>query len=138
MSRPMTRAKDIGTAWETAGVRYLRSRGLMAHRKALTGAKDEGDIDIQGGWILEAKNCRQLQLSVWMDEADAESEHSGRPTALLVKRRNKAVADAFVVMSFECFVDNVIGGTQPIQRVNHEALRDMEAAIPWDKPRVSH
>lgn len=104
----MSRAKQKGTAWETAIVRYLQACNLPARRKVLTGSLDEGDIDT-GRWSIEAKNCQAISLAAWVDEADAEAANSGRPVAVVAKRRGKGdPGEAYVVMPLRVFVEQVL------------------------------
>lgn len=104
----MNRAKQKGTAWETAVVRYLQEHGLDARRKALAGAADEGDIDV-ADWTLEAKNCRSISLAAWVAEADAEAENSGRPVAVVAKRVGKGdPGEGYVVMPLRRFLAAVL------------------------------
>lgn len=105
----MNRAKQKGTAFETAVVNYLKERGLDARRKVLAGAKDEGDIDV-AHWTLEAKNCQAISLAQWVDEAAVESKNCGRPVAVVAKRRGKgSPADAYVIMPLSVFVEEMFG-----------------------------
>ncbi len=99
----VNRAKQKGTAFETAVVRYLSAEtGAWVERRALAGAEDKGDLIGDGclsEWCLELKDHKQINLAGFVDEAEAEGRNAGsRWFAAIVKRRNKGVKDAYVVM----------------------------------------
>lgn len=91
----MNRPKKIGTAAESEVVKALHRAGIAAHRNALAGHLDEGDVHALGGrLVIEVKGGAQTkrvswrQLSEWM--AEAEREASRVPAcdiAALVVRR---------------------------------------------------
>lgn len=88
----MSRSKDIGTAAETAVVRYLRTAGWPgAERRALTGALDQGDVTGTPGicWEVKArkKPVSDLDVAAWMDEAETERRNAHADYGLLVVRR---------------------------------------------------
>jgi len=93
--------KARGTAAETAVVRYLRARGLEAHRVALAGVQDQGDVHACGRRVvIEVKSRRGLpslrDLEAWMAETEREAQHAvdaGHPVevaVLVVKRPGSA------------------------------------------------
>ena len=94
MSNP---PKARGTRAETAVVRYLTGQGIPAHRVALAGAADHGDIWVAGGrMVIEVKSRQSLpshtQVRDWRWEA---SEEASRVPAcdisvLIVKRPGSA------------------------------------------------
>lgn len=98
----MTRPKDIGTAAETAVVRYLRANGFPgAERRALAGTNDLGDIIGVPGWAIEVKGGKAAevaspgQVDDWMDETETERVNAGASYGLLVvKRRGVGVLRA--------------------------------------------
>jgi hypothetical protein len=96
----MSKQRQKGTAFETAVVNWLKEQGLHAARLPLAGNKDIGDITVEPWSInLEAKNCRQLALSQWVAEADAEATNAGRPVVVVAKRVGKGdPAESYVVM----------------------------------------
>jgi len=90
----VNKSKAIGTAGETAVVKYLAANGFgLAERRALRGAADVGDVLVCPGVIAEvkagekAKNFRQSQLERWMDETRKERGNAGADLALLVVQR---------------------------------------------------
>lgn len=86
------RPKDIGTAAETAVVRYLRTAGFpAAERRALKGSLDEGDITGTPGvcWEVKARNrpVSDAQIITWLDETATERNNAGADVGVLVIRR---------------------------------------------------
>lgn len=97
------RAKQKGTAFETAVVRYLSAEtGDWVERRALSGTEDKGDIvgnGVLSDWVLELKDHKQINLAGFVDEAETEGRNAGsRWFAAIVKRRQKPVQDSYVVM----------------------------------------
>ena len=93
----MNKAKQKGTAFETAVVRFLADEtGAWVERRALSGTNDKG---VFADWCLEAKNHKAIDLAGFVDQAESEARNAGsRWFAAIVKRRNKSVKDAYVVM----------------------------------------
>lgn len=92
------RSKDIGTACESAVVRFLRSTDVFpfAERRALSGAVDLGDItgtpgitwQVKGGKSAEAASDTQVRL--WMAETATQARQDGTAVGVLITKR-KAV-----------------------------------------------
>lgn len=99
------RSKAKGTKHETAAVRFMESHGIKAERKALHGAQDQGDLDVEcsiGHVIFEVKSGKQTNnpnrtlLEEWMRQTNEESRNAGCPGFLLVMRYNRSIKDADV------------------------------------------
>ena len=104
----MSAARAKGTAWETAIVNYLIGEGfVMAERRALAGALDKGDITGIPGVVIEAKNCKTINLAQFVDEANVEAINANADVGVAwVKRRGKtSPAEAYVVMSGTTFIE---------------------------------
>ena len=101
----MNRAKQKGTAWETAVVRYLNEHGFpFAERRAMAGRDDRGDVAGIPGVILECKATREITLAAFMDETAEERRNAGASLGVaVVKRRQRSTADAYVVMTLAEF-----------------------------------
>lgn len=110
------RSKQKGTAFETLVRRFLNERGFpKAHRTALTGGDDAGDIHgierrVTGRKaILQCKNQKKYDLSGWLDDTvEQASRANDAVPALVVKRAGKgekAVGDSYVVMRLSDFVE---------------------------------
>jgi hypothetical protein len=107
-------SKAKGREGENAVVAYLRSRGIKAERRRLTGAMDAGDI---AGWHLvtvEVKACKTQAYGPWLDEAEAEGAnadkrfHGGIKGRTLVVAKRRGCTDTskwFAVMTLEQAVD---------------------------------
>jgi hypothetical protein len=97
----MSRAKDKGTSWETAWVRYLREHGVPhAERRALAGNVDRGDIAGIPGIVLECKSGA-FHLAQWISEAEQERANDGADLGIvLAKRAGKASpADGYAILT---------------------------------------
>ncbi len=97
MSNP---SKQKGTAFETAVVEYLKSRGIACERRALHGNTDKGDIAGVPDWTFELKNRRTLDIGGAVDEARTEALNARTPwyVAIVKRPRKGSPADAFAVM----------------------------------------
>jgi hypothetical protein len=90
----MNRSKQVGTATETAVVRYLRENGWPgAERRALRGHLDAGDLTGTPGlaWSVKggayAHHPSDRQIDEWLDELETQREHAGADHGILVTRR---------------------------------------------------
>lgn len=90
----MARPKDIGTAGETAVVRYLNANGFPhAERRALAGAYDLGDITGTPGvaWEVKAgqaaKTAGDKQVTDWLVETETERVNARADVGVLVMAR---------------------------------------------------
>lgn len=90
----MNKPKAIGTACETAVVRYARAHGFgVAERLALHGNADEGDIllcptvivEVKGGHAAETAS--DAQIHGWLLETEVERRNRGAGFAFLVTKR---------------------------------------------------
>jgi hypothetical protein len=102
----VSRERQRGTAWESEIVRSLQAEGFpYAERRALSGARDKGDLTGLPGVVVEAKNESRTDLSGWLNEAHTERDNAGADVgAVWFKRRGKASAgDAYVLMDGATF-----------------------------------
>ena len=99
----MSAARRKGSAFARDVCQYLRDElGLPIERRVDGGSRDRGDVAGLPRWVLELKNCRQIDLSGWMDEALKEAANDGAPFyAVVAKRRMKGTQQAYVVMPLE-------------------------------------
>ena len=85
----MSKAKQKGTAAETAVVRWLNSNGFpTAERRALTGQLDQGDVTGIPGVVVEVKNHKSYKIPEWLKETLAEKENAKADIGLLVIKPN--------------------------------------------------
>jgi hypothetical protein len=110
----MSRAKQVGTAAETAVLRYLTAHGMLnVARRTLTGSSDTGDIWVDGGTVvLEVKSRNRphtwADVGDWLAELEREVKHADAAgagcsmSALVVKRVGSGpanVGDWFVYLN---------------------------------------
>jgi hypothetical protein len=89
----VSRERQRGTAWESEIVRYLQAEGFpYAERRALSGARDKGDLTGLPGVVVEAKNESRTDLSGWLNEAHTERDNAGA-----------SAGDAYVLMDGATF-----------------------------------
>lgn len=99
--------KAKGTRWESAIVTYLRETGLDARRKVQAGARDTGDISVEGvSVVLEAKDHRTHALAAWMDQAVAEAQAAGvRWGVVVVKRTRRGPGEGYAIVRLADLAD---------------------------------
>jgi Holliday junction resolvase len=90
-----------GHEWERELCRWLRENGVNAitSRDAHAGDQLGSDLITDLPVAVEAKNVAKHDLSGWLRQAQAQA--GGKPAAVIVKRRQKTTADAFVVMQLD-------------------------------------
>lgn len=106
----MNASKVKGTRFETEVVSYLNAHGFpYAERRALHGTDDRGDVAGLPSWVLECKAHASITLADFMDEVVVEKANAGAPFgAAIVKRRNKSVERAYVVIELRDFVEALV------------------------------
>lgn len=103
----MNRPKRRGTMFETAVLRYLHDKKIMAWRNALAGNQDQGDITVPD-WdaVLECKATKSLDLAGAVHEALVEASHAKRRFGIaVIKRRMANASQSYVVMPLSQFVE---------------------------------
>lgn len=104
--------KAKGTSFEVLVRDYLNANGFPhAHRTALSGSQDTGDINgisrAETGRkvAVQCKNQKAFQLSQWLDDTVEQAERlNDAVPALVVKRPGKgekALGDSYVVMRLD-------------------------------------
>ena len=99
--------KNKGSKWERDLVEYFRSRGyLKVQRRYGAGAQhDTGDLSGINDVVIEAKDCKKITLSTFMDETKVETENAKADFGVcIIKRARKPVSQAYVVVPLEDFV----------------------------------
>jgi Holliday junction resolvase len=100
-------AKAKGTALETAIVGFAKENGFPdAHRNALAGSKDIGDVNLRGHYpvAIEAKNRRSMDVSGALREAIAEAANihpAALGVAVLKKRGTTDVGKYYAILQVE-------------------------------------
>lgn len=100
----MTRAKQKGTAWETAVVRFLNDAGVPAYRPAQSGARDVGDVHGVSPLVIQCKDRQDVMAAIreGLDAAQTQARNAGETYGVnVVKRARKPAADAYAVMRLE-------------------------------------
>lgn len=80
----MSKSRAKGTAFESMLVAFLRRLWPGAERRALSGAKDRGDVAGTPGVCWEAKSAVRLDIPGWLRETEAERVNSGSDLGVLV------------------------------------------------------
>jgi hypothetical protein len=103
----VSKAKQKGTAAETAVVRYLQENGFTyAERRALHGTLDKGDITGCGPVVFEVKDHKTITLAAWLKELHEEVANAKANTgAVIAKRRGTMdVGEWYAVMPVSSLV----------------------------------
>lgn len=104
----MSKARQKGTAAETAVVRYLQERGfLYAERRALHGVNDKGDIAGVPGVVFEIKDQKTAEWAAWLDELALEMRNAHAPIGAVIRKRKGTtqVGEWYACMPVSVFVD---------------------------------
>src|SRR5262252_1582770 len=85
----MVRAKDKGTYAESLVVKHLVGSGVFpgAHRSALAGINDIGDIVGCRDYTIQVKNCKTFQVPAWLRDTEIQRARSGEPYGVLLAKR---------------------------------------------------
>jgi len=88
----MSKAKQKGTAAETALVRFLQGQGFPnAERRALGGGssgEDLGDITGIPALCMEVKSQRSYKIPAWLKETEIETKNAKADFGILVVKPN--------------------------------------------------
>jgi Holliday junction resolvase len=85
----MSRAKQKGTAAESALVKFLVGQGFPgAERRALTGAFDQGDITGTPCLAWEVKNHKTYKFPAWLEETEIERKNAKADFGILIVKPN--------------------------------------------------
>lgn len=109
------KAKAKGTSFEVLVRDYLISKGFIhAHRPALSGGKDTGDInglirkDDLRKVAVQCKNQKAFQLSQWLNDTVEQAERLGGAVPVLVVKRpgkgEKALGESYAVLQLDDLV----------------------------------
>lgn len=84
----MNKSKIKGTAAETAVVNWLIDKGRKhVERRALSGKDDRGDIAGLPGVVIEVKNHKEIKLSQWIKELEAEMHNDKADTGVIIHKK---------------------------------------------------
>ena len=108
--------KAKGTAFETLIKEHLVSKGFLgAHRTALEGGQDKGDIHgvshqtTDRKVCIQCKNQKKLDFSGWLNATVEQAERLNDAVPVLVVKRAgkgaKAVGESYAVMRLDDLVE---------------------------------
>lgn len=84
----VSKAKQKGTAAETAVVNWLKSKGRKyVERRSLHGTADRGDIAGIPEVVIEVKNHARMELSAWLAELDVEMKNDKAKFGVVVHKK---------------------------------------------------
>lgn len=85
----VNKPKNKGTAGETMVKDHLIGSGLTsAHRSALSGAADIGDIIGVPGFAVQVKNQATLHIPEWLRATETQRCNGGEEYGVLIVKRN--------------------------------------------------
>lgn len=86
----MSKAKQKGTKAETEVVKYLVDSGVFpdAHRSALLGINDVGDIVGVGDLTIQVKNCKTPKITIWLRDTEEQRIRGRRTYGVVVAKRD--------------------------------------------------
>lgn len=103
-----TPQKTKGSQWERDVAKYFNDRGYneVERRYGAGATLDKGDINGVKDTVVECKNLAKITLSSIVEEALTEQKNAKKRFGIsVIKRRNKNVKDAYVVMTLEQWID---------------------------------
>jgi hypothetical protein len=84
----VSKAKQKGTAAETAVVQWLQKQGRKhVERRSLNGVNDRGDIAGIPGVVIEVKNHKTMKLSEWMKELEVEMRNDKAVSGVVIHKK---------------------------------------------------
>jgi hypothetical protein len=107
----VTAAKRKGTAWESAIVAFLQTKGIPARRVAQSGMLDTGDVHGIEPFVGQAKSYANIAEGVRLgvEGAEVQKVRAGLPFGVaFVKRPRKSTAQGYAVMTIETFADLLV------------------------------
>ena len=120
----MGKQKQKGTAFESWVADYLsKATGDEITRRPMEGKNDKGDIRgfrIRGKrTVLECKNCKKLEFSKWLAEAEAEKAHDGAEYGIVIAKRPGCgqlnMGRQYAVMDLETLAAIAVGGFELLE-----------------------
>lgn len=115
----MGRNQQKGARFEQACADYITKRtGDEVIRRRLGGAYDKGDLHgvrhLGKRVTVECKDCRDMKLSQWLDEAETERGNDGGEYGIVIHhRKGKGAAqfgENYVTMTLDTFLAMSVGG----------------------------
>lgn len=117
----MSKEARKGADYEQRVSDYLsEALGEDIERRAKNGKNDRGDIAglYIGGRrvVVECKNCKEMRLAEWVDEAEVERGNDDAEYGVVVHHRKgrgaKSMGESYCTMTLETFAAIVAGGRE--------------------------
>ena len=97
--------------------------GEGIERRVKNGKNDRGDVNglFLGGKrvVAECKNCKEMRLAKWVDEAEAERGNDDAEYGVVIHHRKgkgvKTIGESYVTMTLETFAAMVAGGRENLE-----------------------
>src|ERR1043166_3788508 len=102
----MSKQRATGTRFETLLLEPLREVFPDAERTG-SAAQADGDYKNTGNWSIEAKAHREIDLAGFVDQSKKSAERVKKLPVVVVKRRNKSVREAYVVMPLYAWLESL-------------------------------
>lgn len=98
--------KQKGYRYEKLLVDYFTTHNFKnVKRVVLHQGYDEGDIHIDNGIVIQAKDCNRFLINKWMNDVEQQTKNADRLYPLLcIKNRQENVKEGFVVMKLKTLV----------------------------------
>lgn len=115
----MGRNQRKGASFEQMAADYISKRtGGEIIRKRPHGTNDQGDLHgvrhLGKRVTVECKDCREMKLAKWVDEAEAERGNDDGDYAVVIHhRKGKGAAqfgENYVTMTLDTFLAMCVGG----------------------------
>lgn len=122
----MSKQMAKGSSYERMVADYIRTEtGQPADRRVKTGTKDKGDlmgVTFLGQDVcVECKNRRAMQLSVWVDEAEAERANAKAALGVVIHHRKgcgaKRLGKSYATMELDSLLDMMRWGDELLGRL---------------------
>lgn len=120
MSKEARKGAEFEQQWCDYAARKL---GSDIERRAKNGRNDRGDVAglyIRGKRVVvECKNCKRMELSAWIGEAETERGNDDAEFGVVAHKRRgcgeKSFGGNFVTMTTDTFLAIVAGGFENLE-----------------------
>jgi hypothetical protein len=98
--------KAKGTRFESAVRDFINSVGVNRATRVAQAGEDVGDVHVNGMFALQCKDVTASNYSKWIVDAKEQARAAKVPfSAVVHKRRQRKVGEAYVVMDLDTFTD---------------------------------
>ena len=121
MSKEMTKGSVFEQQVADYAARRLGDRRI--ERRAKNGKNDRGDIagltHLGKRVVAECKNCKRMELSGWVKEAEVERGNDDAEYGIVIHKRKgcgeKHFGGNFVTMTLDTYLAMCVGGTDLLE-----------------------